>query len=448
MIFQGATILSMGPGAEPLQGDLRVVDGRIAEIAPAILHAGSAEERIDARGCIIMPGLVQAHVHLCQTLFRNMADDMELLDWLRRRIWPFEAWHDAESMAVSARLGLWELIAGGTTAILDMGSVRHTDELFAAAEDSGIRYVGGKCLMDHDDGQVPAGLLEDAAAGLAESRRLIERWQGAADGRIGYALAPRFAVSCSDACLEGVAALARERGVGIHTHASENLGEIAEVKRRSGRDNVRHLDACGLLGPRSVLAHCIHLQDGEAELLRDRGAHVAHCPSSNMKLASGFARVPELLELGVNVALGADGAPCNNRLDAFREMQLAGLIHKPRYGPRALPARRVLEMATLGGARALGLDREIGSLEPGKSADLIVLAPTAPDQVVAGSPEAAVVFSLGREAVRDVMVAGRFLKRDFQLLTIAADRVVAGARKAWARLARAFPDLAEESRDA
>ncbi len=444
MIIRGATMLTMAAGEPPLLGDLRVIDGRIAEIAPAIVHAGSAEEIVDARGCLLLPGFVQAHVHLCQTLFRNMADDMELLDWLHRRIWPFEAWHDAASMSISARLGLHELISGGTTAVLDMGSVRHTGEIFAAAEESGIRYVGGKCLMDHDDGFVPAPLLEDAAAALEESAALISRWKGAADGRIGYALAPRFAVSCSDDCLRGVAKLARRRGVGIHTHASENLGETAEVKRRTGRDNVRYLDDCGLLGPHSALAHCIHLAPGEAEILRDRGSHVVHCPSSNLKLASGLAPVPELLELGVNVALGADGSPCNNRLDAFREMHLAGLVHKPRRGPRAMPARRVLEMATIGGARALDLADEIGSLEVGKRADLIVIDTASPEAALTGSPAAAVVFSLGREAVRDVMVDGRFLKRDFVMQTLDGDRLLRTAAEAWRRLERDFPREAGE----
>jgi 5-methylthioadenosine/S-adenosylhomocysteine deaminase len=444
LILRGGTILSMKSGEAVFTGDIRIAQGRIVEIAPSILHRGTAEDEIDARGCLVLPGFVQAHIHLCQTLFRNMADDLELLDWLHQCIWPFEAWHSEESMRTSADLGLFELIAGGSTTILDMGSVQHTDSLFQAAEESGIRYFGGKCMMDYDDGHVPGPLLESVDQSIDESRALIERWHGAADGRLCYALAPRFAVSCSDELLRRVAELANEFDVLVHTHASENLGEIQAVKERTGLDNIRYLDSVGLLSKKTVLAHCVHLAEGEAEILVERETHVAHCPSSNLKLASGIANVPRLLEKGINVALGADGAPCNNRLDMFREMHLASLIQKPQHGPMSMPARSVLEMATIRGAQALGMDQEIGSLEVGKLADIIILDPGSPVELSGGDPYAQVVFHLGPMSVRDVMVAGRLLKRDFEMLTLDAAEIMENAESCWDKLKQSMPHLPKE----
>ncbi|MBA3457825.1 MAG: amidohydrolase family protein, partial [Deltaproteobacteria bacterium] len=261
-----------------------------------------------------MPGLVQAHVHTCQTLARGRADDLELMDWLRNVIWPYEASLDEDAMTASAELACAELLLGGTTAILDMGTVHHTDAIFAAAERSGIRATIGKAMMDLPDPQIPAGLRESTAGSLDESARLIQRWHGAANDRLRYAYAPRFVLSCTDELLREVGTQAREKGVRIHTHASENPGEVALVRQRFGKDNIIVLDELGLLGPHACIAHCIHLSAEEKQLLAVRGAHVCHCPSSNLKLASGICPVPELIAAGIAVAIGADGAPCNNNL--------------------------------------------------------------------------------------------------------------------------------------
>lgn len=438
MIIRGGRVLTMADGAKPFVGDVRVHEGRIVEVAPHIGHSGTGEEIVDAVGCIVLPGFVQAHIHLCQTLFRNLADDLELLDWLRRKIWRFEAWLDEAAMSASARLGLFELIDGGTTAILDMASVRHTDVVFAAAEESGLRYVGGKCLMDLDDGHVPEPLLEGADEALAESEALIARWHGAASGRIRYAVSPRFAVSCSDELMKRAVALARERGVRLHTHASENRGECQLVEERTGQRNVHYLSHLGMLGEDVVLAHAIHLDASEESRLAVTGTHVAHCPTSNLKLASGIAKVPELLASGVNVALGADGAPCNNRLSIFREMLLASLIQKPRLGPTVMPASTALRMATVAGARALGLADEIGTLEVGKRADIVILDLDV--NAEGGDVESAIVYSATAADVRDVFVDGQGLKRDGEVMTLDAETVAVDADVARRRLAQAFPD--------
>jgi cytosine/adenosine deaminase-related metal-dependent hydrolase len=377
---------------------------------------------------------VQAHVHTCQTLARGRADDLELLDWLRQIIWPYEAALDEAAASAAGELACAELLLGGTTAILDMGTVHHTDAIFTAAAQSGIRATIGKAMMDADDPHIPTGLRESTRASLDESLALIGRWHGAADGRLRYAYAPRFVLSCTDELLREVAVQAKARGVGIHTHASENLGELALVEQRFGTGNIEALDALGLLGPHCCIAHCVHLTDAERALLAAKGAHVCHCPSSNLKLASGVAQVPELIAAGVKVALGADGAPCNNNLDGFHELRLAALLHKPRSGPRTLPAPEVVRLATLAGADALGLADEIGSLELGKRADVIAVDVDALHVAPAASPWSQIAYAARSTDVKHVAVDGHLVVRDRHLITLDVERVKARAKQAAARL--------------
>ena len=434
VIFRGGTILTIDPNHRVLAGDVACVDGAIVHIGGAYAPQTSDYEIVDCAGCIVMPGLVQAHVHTCQTLARGRADDLELMDWLRNVIWPYEASLDEAAMTASAELACAELLLGGTTAILDMGTVHHTDEIFAAAERSGIRATIGKAMMDLPDPQIPAGLRESTAASLAESAQLIERWHGAAHDRLRYAYAPRFVLSCTDELLREVGSEARAKGVRIHTHASENPGEVALVRARFGKDNIVVLDELGLLGPHACIAHCIHLSEEEKRLLASRGAHVCHCPSSNLKLASGICPVPELIAAGVAVAIGADGAPCNNNLDGFLELRLAALLHKHRAGPRALPAPEVVRLATLGGAAALGLSDRIGSLELGKRGDVIAVDLGALHAVPTGSPWSAIAYAAKSCDVRHVAVDGALVVRDRTLLTLDVAKVRDRANRAANRL--------------
>src|SRR5687767_1641782 len=295
----------MDPSNSIVQGELLIVDGKIAEVGGS---GRSADVIIDATDCAVIPGFVQTHIHLCQTIFRGAADDLSLIDWLKKRVWPMEAAHTPASIAASARLGIAELIKGGTTCALTMETVRHTEEVFRVVEESGFRATVGKCMMDKGEG-VPAGLREETEDSISESLALLGKWHGRAGGRVRYCFAPRFAVSCTRGLLERVASLARERGVMIHTHASENRSEIELVERETGMRNVEYLDSLGVSGPHVLLAHCVHLNDGEVGLLASKGTHVAHYPSSNMKLGSGVAPVTEMLDAGVSVSLGADGAP-------------------------------------------------------------------------------------------------------------------------------------------
>jgi cytosine/adenosine deaminase-related metal-dependent hydrolase len=258
-------------------------------------------------------------------------------------------------MRISARLGIAELLKSGTTTIQDMGSVRHYDVVFEEIEHTGIRAFGGKCMMDHPD-TTPRGLLESTRHSLEETERLAKTWHGRDNGRIRYAVAPRFAVSCTPDLMSSASILAREKGYALHTHASENRSEISIIEKRERTSNIFFLHNQGFTGKDVTLAHCIWLGGTEKQLLVDTDTAVAHCPSSNLKLASGVAPLIDYLSRNVRVGLGADGAPCNNNLDMFVEMRLAALIHKPRYGANAISARQVVEMATIGGAKALNLD--------------------------------------------------------------------------------------------
>jgi cytosine/adenosine deaminase-related metal-dependent hydrolase len=408
----------------------------------ALLPAGTApaslpDETVDASELVLIPGFVQTHVHLCQTLFRGMAEELELLDWLRQRIFPFEAAHDEESMYASAVAGIAELVRSGTTTILDMGSVRHEEAVIRAIGETGLRAFVGKAMMDLNEA-FPA-LKETTRESLSSTLALATRWHNSFDGRVKYAVAPRFVLSCTDELLREAYAMTRDfKGMLFHTHASENRSEVRAVRDRCRMENVEFLSSIGVLSTNSCLAHCVHLDDREEGILSSAGASVAHCPSSNLKLGSGIASVPRMLERGINVSLGADGAPCNNTLDMFQEMRLASLLQKQLHGPASMPARSVFAMATIAGARALGMEAEIGSLEPGKKADLVLL-----DLARIWNPPGAeadiystLVYSGSPENVHSVMIDGRWVYRNASFVALDERKAVHDARKAWSRLLR------------
>jgi 5-methylthioadenosine/S-adenosylhomocysteine deaminase len=424
ILIKGGTLVTVDAADSVMGADLLVRGGRIAAIGDDL---GPADVTIDARGCAVLPGFVQTHVHLCQTLFRGAADDLSLIDWLKKRVWPMEAAHTAQSVRASARLGIAEMIRGGTTCALTMETVRHTEEVFRVVEESGFRATVGKCMMDKG-GDVPGPLREEAEESVGESVALLEEWHGKGGGRVRHCFAPRFAVSCTDALLRSVARLARERGVLIHTHASENREEVLMVEAETGMRNVSYLHSVGLTGPHVVLAHCVHVDLDEQQLLAETGTHVAHCPSSNLKLSSGVAPVVEMLGRGVSVSLGADGAPCNNRLDMFTEMRTASLLQKVTGGAEALPARRVLRMATADGARALGLDGEIGSLEAGKRADIIVVDLERTHTTPRPDIVSTLVYAAEAGDVRTALIDGEAVLQEGELKTLAEREVLAEAR--------------------
>jgi len=398
------------------------------------LGAGAHDATIEASGALVLPGFVQTHIHLCQTLFRGYADDLALLDWLRSRVWPLEAAHTPASLRASARLAACELLSSGTTTVLTMETVHDTDAIFEAVSETGLRAVIGKCMMDAD-ASVPSRLLEPTQVSIDESLALHRRWQGAADGRIHAAFAPRFALSCSRELLEAVGVLSASCGALVHTHASEQQAEIALVEGRTGRRNIEYFADAGLASERLCVAHCVWVNEAEQDILATRRVKVLHCPGSNLKLGSGIAPIVELRARGVGVSLGADGAACNNRLDMFEEMRLTAVLQAVRRGPGALPARDVLWMATREGARALGLESDIGSIEPGKRGDIIVVERNRPHLVPGPDPYSTLVYAARGTDVRATVVDGQALVRDFRPVNLDVAGIVAEARTAARSLA-------------
>jgi 5-methylthioadenosine/S-adenosylhomocysteine deaminase len=438
VLIRNATVLTMDDRMTVLEGAVSVRDGRIAAVGGADLEAEPHDSVIDALGGYLLPGFVQTHLHLCQTLFRGAADDLSLLDWLRRRVWPMEAAHSPATLAASVKLAAAELLRGGTTTVLTMETVHDTDVVFETLAGTGLRATVGKCMMD-DNAEVPPRLRERTQASIDESLALAKRWHRAANGRLHAAFAPRFAVSCSRRLLEAVADLSASAGLLVHTHAAEQRDEVEFVRQLSGGlSNLEYLAAAGLATPRLCTAHCVWVSEPEQALLAERGVKVLHCPGSNLKLGSGVAPVPELRARGVSVSLGADGAACNNRLDMFDEMRLAATLQAARRGPGALPARDVVWMATREGARAIGREADVGSIEAGKRADLIVVDRGAPHLTPDPDPWSTLVYSARSTDVRTVLVDGEVLVRDFALTRLDPGEIAAEARQAVTVLFRAL----------
>jgi len=399
-----------------------VVDGsRIEAVGQRDALVDQYADRETHEYDVLLPGFVGGHIHSVQSLGRGIADDTELLDWLFDYVLPMEASLSAEEMDVAARLGYLELIENGTTTCIDHLSVAHAGRAFEAAGELGIRGVLGKVLMDQ---RSPEPLREDTETALAETERLIDQYHGSFDDRVRYAVTPRFAVSCTEACLRGARDLADEYdGVRIHTHASENRSEIETVENDTGLRNIHWLDEVGLTGEDVVLAHCVWTDESEREVLAETGTHVTHCPSSNMKLASGVAPVEDYLDRGINVALGNDGAPCNNTLDPLAEMRQASLLQKVDHlDPTATPARVIFEMATRNGAKAAGFDR-LGELREGWRADIVGLDTDLTRAVPLHDVFSHLVFSAHGDDVQFTMVDGNVLMADSEVTVVDAEEI-------------------------
>ena len=360
----------------------------------------------------LIPGFVQTHIHLCQTLFRGLAEDMELLDWLQKRIFPYENSHTPESLRISAQLGIHELQRGGTTTLLDMGTIKHQEVIFDELTKTNMRAIAGKCMMDVND--LYPSFKENTKDSLKESYELAKSFHNSNNGKIHYGFAPRFVLSCSEELLTETKEIMKEFSGSIyHTHSSENKSEIEEVKRLHNMENIEYFDSIDILGDHTVLAHGIHVNEKEIELLKNTGTRISHCPSSNLKLGSGVADIPRYLNENISVSLGADGAPCNNNLSATTEMRLASLIQKPRYSPKVMEALTVFRLATIEGAKALNLQHSIGSIEVGKKADLVLLNLEKPNLPLSDDNiYSSIIYSSAMENVAEVMIEGEWVVRN------------------------------------
>ncbi|MDB2426184.1 amidohydrolase family protein, partial [bacterium] len=351
ILIKNGTLVTANKKFDVLKADLLIENGIIKKISKNISNKDA--KVVDATDQFVTPGFVQAHTHLCQVLFRGLADDLPLLTWLKKKIWPMEYAHNKASLKASSLLGLLEMQKLGTTSILDMATTKHTEQVFDAVKESKMRYVGGPCFMD--DKPYSGPLYKNTKTTIQESEDLYKTYHKSTD-LIDYALCPRFAISCTDEMMRYSAEFQKDNNIIIHTHASENLDEIAIVKKKTGHRNISYFHKLNMLNSKTVIVHGIHLNKTEIGYLKKAKSPIVHCPSSNLKLASGIASTHEYLKENLTVSLGSDGAPCNNTMDPFMEMRLAALIQKPIFGSTALPAKKAFAMATINGAKTIGKD--------------------------------------------------------------------------------------------
>ncbi|GHD57885.1 TRZ/ATZ family hydrolase [Jeongeupia chitinilytica] len=400
----------------------------VLPVADAIARFADAE-RIDLPEHALLPGLVNLHTHSAMTLLRGYADDLALMDWLNDHIWPAEGAHVSDEFVFDGtQLAIAEMIRGGTTCANDM--YFHHGAVARAALASGFRMMVGCSILEF-----PTPYAADADQYIRRALACIDEFAG--ESLVGFTLAPHAPYSVSDATFGRVITLADELGLGIHCHIHETQDEIDDsLRRQHGVRPLERLARLGLLDSPLIAAHMVHTTDAEIALLAQRGVHVSHNPASNLKLASGFARIADQLAAGINVGIGTDGAASNNKLDLFAELRLAALLAKGQSGnPTALPAWQALEMATINGAKALGWDDRIGSLEVGKQADVIAVDLSALGTQPAYDPVSHLVYAVDRNQVSHVWIAGVPQLVNGELTRFKSAQLVANARRWQARIA-------------
>jgi len=410
--------------------DQRIEQGAVAIKGAQIMELGSTQQlqlrltatkTLDVEGCVIMPGLINGHTHAAMTLFRGLADDLPLMEWLQQHIFPAEAKLTAEMVYWGTLLACAEMILSGTTTFCDMYLFEH--KVAQAASRAGIRALVGEVLYDFPSPHY--GPIEN---GLKFTESLIQQWKG--DSLVRIAIEPHAPYTCSPQLLKACHELAERHQAPLITHLSENQSEVEEIFKNYGCRPVAHLDRLGLLSPMLIADHCVVLDENDMELLAKNNVQVVHNPESNMKLASGIAPVNRLLQKGVNVALGTDGCASNNDLDLFGEMDSCAKLHKvANLDPTALPARTVLRMAVKNGARALGLNGKVGEIAAGKWADLIVVDFQKPHLTPTYDPLSQLVYAARGADVRHSIIHGQLVMEDRQLLTLDVDEVMHHARK-------------------
>ncbi len=415
IMIRGAAVLTME------QGSALIPDGEIIIEGQYITHVGPAgsvspeqnfDRVIDARGMLAMPGFVNCHTHASMTLLRGYADDLTLMEWLQKKIWPVEERLEPEDIYWGAMLSCLEMIRSGTTTFADM--YFHMDEVARAVEKAGMRASLSQGLI---------GLSPGAGEALSNSRRFIREWHGQAEGRITTMLGPHAPYTCPPDFLARVLDMADELKVGIHIHIAETRAEIEEIQQKYGKTPVALMEQVGLFNFPVLAAHCVHLTDEDIRILVARGAGIAHNPESNMKLASGIAPVTRLLAAGALVGLGTDGAASNNNLDMMEEMRSAALLQKvATMDPMALPAQDALAMATVNGARVLGL-KDVGPLKPGNKADIILVNLDRPHFYPRHNLMAHLVYAARASDVETVIIDGRLVMENREILTLDEERI-------------------------
>jgi 5-methylthioadenosine/S-adenosylhomocysteine deaminase len=424
LIVTNATVVTMDAGRRVLTAAAVAVDGRdivAVDTAAAVAKAYRSADTIDAGGDLVMPGLVNTHTHAPMVLYRGLADDLALMDWLQKYIFPAEAKTvTPQFVRAGTRLAALEMIRSGTTTYVDM--YYFEEEIARATKAAGLRGVLGQTII-----QFPSPDAKTPEEGLARTERFIREF--ARDDLIVPAVAPHAMYTLDAATLKNARQLADRDRVPVIIHLSETEDEVRTAQEKYKATPVAYLDSLGFFGPRTLGAHGVHLTAADIRILEQRKVGISHNPESNMKLASGTAPVPALRHAGVAVGLGTDGAASNNDLDMFEAMRQAALLQKlATKDPRTLPAADVVGMATIEGARAIGLDQQVGSLEPGKRADLIVVGMHAARQTPMYDPLSHLVYTTRGDDVRTTVVNGRVLMRDRKVMTLDETAVLAEAR--------------------
>jgi 5-methylthioadenosine/S-adenosylhomocysteine deaminase len=423
ILIRHSTILTQNDSRQRLQGDVYIDDHRIAEISKKPLSI-EADYKIDGTKKLVLPGLINTHTHIPMTLFRGYGDDMLLKDWLAQRIWPVEAKLDKKYIESGTELGLLEMIASGTTSYLDM--YYFEDTIAKVTEKVGMRGFLGFALIDFDTPEYKASEL------VPQCEQFVKRWKG--NALISPVVAPHSMYSCNPETLKKSFEVATKHGVPLHTHCSETRDEVYDIEKRYGVRPVEQLKKIGLLQKGTILAHCGWITKNEILEMKNAGVAVSHCPVSNMKIATGgYAPIPELLDVHVPVGLGTDGAASNNTLDMFETMKFCALVHKNhRWDPTVLPAQTVVDLATIGGATCLGVQQTLGSLEEGKTADLIMIDLKKPHLTPIHDPVSHLVYAARGTDVCTTIVNGKPLMLDNEFLTIDMQETLARAEKdAW-----------------
>ena len=421
ILIKNALILNPN-NFENRKQSLLIKDDLIAEISENI-DESNVDKIIDAEGKILLPGLINTHTHLSMTLFRGLGDDLSLDSWLNDHIWPMEANLNGDYCYIGALLGAVELIKSGTTTFSDM--YFYMEDVARAVDDAGIRAVLSYGMIDFGD-------AEKREAEIKENLELYKNCNAMADGRIKVFFGPHSPYTASEELLIKVRELADEYNMGIHIHVSETQKEIDDVSAEKGLRPFEYLDKIGFLGPDVVAAHCVWLSDDEIEIIKKHNVKVSHNPCSNMKLASGVAPISKLIENDVCVSIGTDGASSNNNLDLIEELKTASLLQKvSTLDPKVLSSDESIEMATIKGAEALGLDSEIGSVEVGKKADLILIDTNCANMVPdSSSLSSNVIYSANGSNVDTTICNGKILMENKKLTILDEDEIYAKARKA------------------
>jgi len=422
IIIENGTILTMADDNAVIEhGCLCIQGDTISHVSESHEKSFQAIKIIDANGGLILPGLINGHTHAAMSLFRGLADDLPLMEWLNNYIFPVESKMDGDFVYTGTMLACAEMIMSGTTTFCDM--YLFENEVARAAQKAGMRCLVGEVLYDF-----PSPNYGPLEKGFEYTESLIKRWQN--DSLVSIAIEPHSLFTCSPDLLVAASEMAKKYNTPLIIHLAETLQELSEIKEKYNKKPVEHLQSLGLLGHKLIADHCVHLDERDIHILKEHDVKVIHNPESNMKLASGIAPIPEMLSQGVTVGLGTDGCASNNDLNLFLEMDMAAKLHKVQsQDPTTLDALTVIKMATIEGARALGLDTITGSLEPGKKADIIIVDTNKPHLTPMYNPYSHIVYAARGGEVNHVIINGQLVMEHRKLLTMDTEEIMARARE-------------------